>query len=82
MAARLPVVITKGCEFTEVSENGAGLVVDADEGQIAEAMTTLLSDADLCKRMGQKGHKLVNERYTWRAAAATMANLYTDLSRI
>lgn len=82
MAARLPVVITKGCEFTEVSENGAGLVVDADEGQIAEAMTTLLSDADLCKRMGQKGHKLVNERYTWQAAAATMANLYTDLSRI
>ena len=82
MAARLPVVITKGCEFNEVSEHGAGLVVEADEGQIAEAITTLLSDADLCKRMGQKGHKLVNERYTWQAAAATMANLYTDLSRI
>ena len=82
MAARLPVVITKGCEFNEVSEHGAGLVVEADVGQIAEAITRLLSDADLCKRMGQQGHKLVNEHYTWQAAAATMANLYTDLSRI
>lgn len=82
MAARLPVVITTGCEFNEVSEHGAGLVVETDEEQIAEAITTLLSDADLCERMGQKGHKLVNERYTCQATAAMMANLYTDLSRI
>ena len=79
MAARLPVVITKGCEFNEVSEHGAGLVVEADEAQIAEAITTLLSDTDLCKRMGQQGHKLVTERYTWQVAAATMVNLYKTL---
>ena len=79
MAARLPVVITEGCEFNEVSEHGAGLVVEADEAQIAEAITTLLSDADLCKRMGQQGHKLVTERYTWQATAATLANLYESL---
>ena len=79
MAARLPVVITKGCEFNEVSEHGAGLVVEADEGQIAEAITTLLSDADLCKRMGQQGRKLVTERYTWQTIAATIANLYKTL---
>ena len=79
MAARLPVVITEGCEFPEVSEHGAGLVVEADEAQIAEAITTLLSDADLCKRMGQQGHKLVTERYTWQVAAATMVNLYKTL---
>ena len=79
MAARLPVVITKGCEFPEVSEHGAGLVVEADEVQIAEAITMLLSDTDLCKRMGQQGHKLVTERYTWQATAATLVNLYESL---
>ena len=79
MAARLPVVITEGCEFPEVSEHGAGFVVEADEAPIAEAMTMLLSDADLRKRMGQQGRKLVTERYTWQATAATMANLYKTL---
>ena len=79
MAARLPVVITKGCEFPEVSEHGAGLVVEADEAPIAEAITMLLSDTDLCKRMGQQGHKLVTERYTWQATAATLVNLYESL---
>lgn len=79
MAARLPVVITEGCEFPEVSEHGAGLVVEPDEPPITEAITKLLSDADLCKRMGQQGHKLVTERYTWQIAVTAMANLYKTL---
>ncbi|MDE0154167.1 MAG: glycosyltransferase [Gammaproteobacteria bacterium] len=79
MAARLPVVITEGCEFPEVSEHGAGLVVEADEAPITEAITKLLSDADLCRRMGQQGRKLVTKRYTWQTTAATMANLYKTL---
>ena len=79
MAARLLVVITKGCEFPEVSEHGAGLVIEAGEAPIAEAITMLLSDTDLRKRMGQQGHKLVSERYTWQATAATLVNLYETL---
>ena len=79
MAAQMPVVITEGCEFPEVSEHGAGLVVEADEVPIADAITKLLYDADLRKRMGQQGRKLVIERYNWQAAATTMANLYKTL---
>ena len=79
MAARLPVVITRGCEFNEVSEHRAGLVVEADEAQIAEAITILLSDADLCKSMGQQGYELVTEKYTWQATAARIDDLYKDL---
>ena len=79
MAARIPVVITKGCEFPEVSEHGAGLVVEADEAPIAEAISMLLSDATLRERMGQQGCKLVTERYTWQTTAATIANLYKTL---
>ena len=79
MAARLPVVITKDCEFPEVSEYGAGLIVEADEAPIAEAINMLLSDTALRDHMGQQGHKLVTERYTWQAIAATMVNLYQTL---
>ena len=57
MAARLPVVITEGCEFPEVSESGAGFVVEADEARVAEAIGRLLSDAALCEHMGHTGEQ-------------------------
>ena len=79
MAARLPVVITKGCEFPEVSTNGAGIVVDADEIQVAAAIGKLLSDAALRERMGRQGRKMVAENYTWQISAAALANLYESL---
>ena len=79
MAARLPVIITTGCEFPEVSEQQAGLVVEADEASIAGAMSRLLADADLRRDMGRQGHALVTERYTWPAAAAKMGELYRTL---
>ena len=79
MAARLPVVITSNCEFPEVSENKAGLVVEMSEEAIAEAISRLLSNPDLCGQMGQQGHKLVAERYTWQAAADSMIDTYRGL---
>ena len=80
MAARLPVVITEGCNFPEVAEHGSGFVVNASETPVAEAIGALLSDAELRKRMGDSGRKLVTERYTWRAAASKIAHLYRSLA--
>ena len=79
MAARLPVVITEGCNFPEVAEHGAGFVVEADDEPVADAISALLSDPDLRARMGERGRKLVTEHYTWEATAATIAELYRSL---
>ena len=79
MAARLPVIITTGCEFPEVAEYEAGLITEADASSIADAIARLLADAELCRSMGQQGHKLVGERYSWQATAATMSDLYRTL---
>ena len=76
MAARLPVVITDGCNFPEVGEHGSGFVVEASETPVAEAIDALLSNAELRKRMGDSGRKLVTERYTWQAAASKIADQY------
>ena len=80
MAARLPVVITKACNFPEVAEHGAGLVVEASDRPVADATATLLSDPDLRARMGERARKLVSKRYTWRASAAIIADLYRSLA--
>ena len=79
MAARLPVVISEGCNFPEVSEHDAGFVVEANEKPVAEAISALLSNSDLRARMGENGRKLVSERYTWQAAASKIADLYRTL---
>ena len=79
LASRLPVVITKACNFPEVEEHGAGFVVEADEEAISGAIGKLLSDPCLRASMGEKGRKLVSEHYTWHASAAIIADLYRSL---
>ena len=79
LASRLPVVITKACNFPEVAEHNAGFVVVAKDEPVTEAISALLSDPGLRARMGENGRKLVTERYTWQAAASKIANLYRSL---
>ena len=80
MAARLPVVITEGCNFPEVTERDAGFVVEAKDAPVAEAISTLLSDPGLRAKMGENGRNLVAERYTWQATASKIADLYRSLA--
>ncbi len=80
MAARLPVVITEQCNFPEVEEYGAGIVVEASKVAVTEAISKLLSDDNLCARMSDKGRTLVAERYTWQSAASKIADLYGSLA--
>ena len=79
LAAGLPVVLSRQCNFPEVSEHNAGFVVEPDDTAVTEAISTLLSDDQLRARMGQNGRNLVREKYTWNAVAASMAGLYRKL---
>ena len=79
LASRLPVVITKACNFPEVGEYGAGFVVEPNEEAVSGAIGMLLSDPYLRASMGYRGRKLVSERYTWQASAAIIADLYRSL---
>ena len=80
MAARLPVVITDNCDFPEAAKHGAGIVVKANETEVAQALGTLASDSELRFCMGERSRKLVTERYTWQVAASTIAHLYRSLA--
>ena len=79
LAAGLPVVISRQCNFPEVSEHDAGFVIEPNDAAVTEAISTLLSDDQLRTRMGQNGRNLVREKYTWDAIAASMAGLYQRL---
>lgn len=80
-ATGLPVVVSRRCGLAaDVSEHGAGLVVEPnDDRALTQAIRTLLLDGKLRVRLGVAGRKLVKEKYTWQAVAASMADLYRTL---
>jgi len=61
---RLPVIITRQCHFPEVAEARAGIVIDSDSAQLAEAMVKLLDNTKLREEMGNNGRRLVMKRFT------------------
>ena len=79
LAAGLPVVISEQCNFPEVERAGAGFVVPATPRAVAEAVAAVLADADLARRMGERGRRLIEDHYQWSAIARRMAQRYGEL---
>jgi glycosyltransferase involved in cell wall biosynthesis len=83
MACGLPVAATTGGALPEVVEDGVtGLLVPpADAPALAEAIRTLMGDADLRRRMGQAGRERVLEKFSWPRAALQTEAVYHEALR-
>jgi glycosyltransferase involved in cell wall biosynthesis len=81
MASGLPVVVTDRAALAPVIRDaGAGLVVQADDKALAEALRLLLADADLRRVLGRRGRRLVETRFSWGESARAFARLYEALA--
>ena len=77
LAAGTPVITTKGAPWAELRSHGCGWWIDLDETALVEALREATSINDVRRReMGERGRRLVRERYTWRAAAGQMNDAY------
>jgi glycosyltransferase involved in cell wall biosynthesis len=77
MAARLPVLLTPGCNFPEAVHAGAAIEVQPTAADTQRGLRELLSMSDEQRRaMGERGRILVERHYTWTAVAAQMMELY------
>ena len=72
MAAGLPTVITKGCNFDEVGSSGAGMVVEGDEDSLADALVKMCTDFGTRARAAESARALVLAKYTWPIVAKQM----------
>jgi len=82
MASGLPIITTARGGNPEVIIPGVnGLVVQQPENPMAfvEALMTLLSDETLCRRMGEAGRKLAQERYTWERVANEIIDVWETI---
>lgn len=76
LACGTPVVITDRCGIADVIGNVGGLVVPYDKDLLAGALLSVLSQADLRRRLGQQGRSLVAGRYDWSIVANRMMDVY------
>jgi poly(glycerol-phosphate) alpha-glucosyltransferase len=77
MAARLPVLLTPGCNFPEAAACGAAVEVQPTARDTAEGLQRLMEMSDSDRReMGCRGRKLIESSYTWDMVARDLMQLY------
>lgn len=76
LAFRTPVVASQGTPWQHLEAHGAGRWVKNDPESLANALEPYLRHCELAERAGEQGRRLVEERYTWTAAAKAMREAY------
>ena len=73
----VPVLMTPECNLPEGFAADAALQIETTVESIAQGLDNLfsMSDADLCS-MGERGRRLVEERFTWKKIAGQMDGVY------
>jgi len=83
MAAGIPVVATRLHALPEIVEDGVtGLLVEPDDDDLAAALTTLLDDGQLRRRMGDAGRAVACERFDARRTTAALVDLLSAARQI
>jgi glycosyltransferase involved in cell wall biosynthesis len=81
MAASKPVIATRVGAIPSVMKHGEnGLLVDPkDADGLRNAIASLLTDSDLCGRMGGAGHDWVSRNYTSEVMALKYRQMYEEV---
>ena len=80
--AGVPVITTKGTPWQELEERKCGWWIDTGVEPFVKALgeATAKSDAERHK-MGERGRRLVEEKYTWDAVVKNMVAGYEGIER-
>jgi glycosyltransferase involved in cell wall biosynthesis len=76
----VPVIITKNVGIAPSVEKAcAGIVIEKDEKQLAEAILKILNNPNLAKEMGERGRKLVEAEFSSEKVAERWIEEYKSL---
>jgi glycosyltransferase involved in cell wall biosynthesis len=78
-AAGLPLILSTGCHFDQVTHNHAGLVVSNEPKALAKAILKLATDEPLRRRSGQNAGKLIEAHFSMAAIGNQLLKRYESL---
>jgi glycosyltransferase involved in cell wall biosynthesis len=82
MTCGLPVVISDQVGICDdVEKAKAGIIIETDAKQLAEALTRLLDNTNLRSEMGGQGKALAANKYSWEQIAGSMLNAFEELRK-
>jgi len=83
MASGCAIVATDAGGIPDAIVDGVNglLVKTSDENALADGLLRLLSDRELCRRLGEKAMEDVEKRFSARAIAETVGETYRELAR-
>ncbi|MBB6143673.1 glycosyltransferase involved in cell wall biosynthesis [Silvibacterium bohemicum] len=77
MGMGLPVIISEQCHLPEVKDRDTGWIVQTDASSLETALDNMLSNSPAVNgEIGNRGRRLIHERYNWKAVSRQMAELY------
>ncbi len=80
MAAGVPVVTTEGVAIhDEIRSAAAGLVVPLTVETIANALSDLLQNRDLARRLGDNGRRLARSAFAWERLGSNLERMYAEV---
>lgn len=81
MACGLPVLVSNRVDlWHEVEAAGSGSVTSLEPGSVARALEAMLRDPQGRKAMGERGKRLVAERFTWPRIGEALERLYANVA--
>ena len=81
MAHGKPVITSTFTPWQEVKEQGCGWWVSNEPERLAAAIREMMSLSDAERgEMGERGRRIVSERYVWSAVAATVMSKYNEIT--
>ena len=80
MACGIPVVISDQVGIcSDVREAQAGIIIQIEINQLADAMIRLLDHPEIGKKMGENGRRLVEEKFTAKKVIPQIIELYESV---
>jgi glycosyltransferase involved in cell wall biosynthesis len=81
MACGKPVVASSIPGPGEIVEDGVTgyLVPPKDASGLAKAISLIIQNEDMAKRMGKEGRRRVEDNYTWERVTSRYDRLYNEL---
>jgi len=79
LACEKPVIATSTGGIPEILNEDVGILVPVNSKCLADKMMFLLENEDVCKKMGKRGRRLIEEKYDWGVIASQTERVYEKI---